>query len=106
MKNNTLSIVAICLSIGTIAGTIGVHKYAKLNDELVVQASERKIDREIEGLRDTVIKHILLSKKNGQLKPLKLEKRGNLLLNGVGCLAGSVLNCAEAIDDFSNLGND
>jgi hypothetical protein len=45
MKNNTLSIVAICLSIATIAGTIGVHKYAKLNDELVVQASERKIDR-------------------------------------------------------------
>jgi hypothetical protein len=39
-----LLIVAICLSIGTIAGTIGVHKYAKLNDELVVQASERKIE--------------------------------------------------------------
>jgi hypothetical protein len=36
MTNNTLSIVAICLSIATIAGTIGVHKYAKLNDELVV----------------------------------------------------------------------
>jgi pyridoxal biosynthesis lyase PdxS len=50
MKNNTLSIIAICLSIGTIAGTIGVHKYAKLNDELVVQASERKIDREIEEI--------------------------------------------------------
>jgi hypothetical protein len=30
MKNNTLSIVAICLSIAAIAGTIGVHKYAKL----------------------------------------------------------------------------
>jgi hypothetical protein len=53
---------------------------------------------EIESLRDTVIKHILLSKKNGQLKPLKLEKRGNLLLNGVGCLAGSQsLSLSEAL---------
>ncbi|VVM25476.1 hypothetical protein BSPWISOXPB_4451 [uncultured Gammaproteobacteria bacterium] len=42
MKNNTLSIVAICLSIGTIAGTIGVHKYAKLNDELVVQQAKER----------------------------------------------------------------
>jgi hypothetical protein len=49
-------------SIGTIAGTIGVHKYAKLNDELVVQASERKIDREIESLRDTVKVLLVISK--------------------------------------------
>jgi hypothetical protein len=80
----------------------------KIEDEIrqvknVLDVEIRKVrttlDEEIEKVRDTMRAHLVLSKKEEQMRPLRLEKRTNAIEEGVGCLLGNIGDCEEAFEN-------
>ncbi len=57
------------------------------------------LDGEIEKVRDTMRAHLVLSKKEEQMRPLRLEKTNNVVEEGIGCLLGNIGDCEEAFED-------
>lgn len=60
------------------------------------------LDEEIEKVRDTMRDHLVLSEKEEQMKPLRLERTNNVIEEGIGCLLGNIGDCEEALEDEFN----
>ena len=70
----------------------------RLKIDAVTHEMKDEMQKEIEGVRDLIRQHIILSDRKEQLEPLNLNK-GKAITDGIGCLIGNVGSCANTIND-------
>ncbi len=70
----------------------------RLKIDAVTHEIKDEMQKEIEGVRDLIRQHIILSDRKEQLEPLNLNK-GKAITDGIGCLIGNVGSCANTIND-------
>lgn len=76
-----------------------MQEIASLKIDVFTHEIKDKIEVEIEGVRDLIRQHIILSDRKEQLESLNLNK-GKAITDGIGCLIGNIGSCASTVNDF------
>jgi hypothetical protein len=95
------------LSLAVLFAVALIYTWTFLESLYITWISPRKILRlwlystvpvvcQIEGVRDLIRQHIILSDRNEQLAPLNLNK-GKAITDGIGCLIGNIGSCANPL---------
>jgi Flp pilus assembly protein TadB len=75
-----------------------MQEIVRLKIDNISHEMKERLEKEIEGVRDLIRQHIILSDRNEQLEPLNLNK-GKAVTDGIGCLMGNIGSCANTIND-------
>ena len=75
-----------------------MQEIVRLKIDNISHEMKDRLEKEIEGVRDLIRQHIILSDRNEQLAPLNLNK-GKAVTDGIGCLMGNIGSCANTIND-------
>jgi hypothetical protein len=75
-----------------------MQEIVRLKIDNISHEMKDRLEKEIEGVRDLIRQHIILSDRNEQLEPLNLNK-GKAVTDGIGCLMGNIGSCANTIND-------
>ena len=75
-----------------------MQEIVRLKIDNISHEMKDRLEKEIEGVRDLIRQHIILSNRNEQLAPLNLNK-GKAVTDGIGCLMGNIGSCANTIND-------
>lgn len=75
-----------------------MQEIVRLKIDNISHEMKERLEKEIEGVRDLIRQHIILSDRNEQLAPLNLNK-GKAVTDGIGCLMGNIGSCANTIND-------
>jgi Flp pilus assembly protein TadB len=75
-----------------------MQEIVRLKIDNISHEMKDRLEKEIEGVRDLIRQHIILSDRNEQLAPLNLNK-GKAITDGIGCLIGNIGSCANTIND-------
>jgi Flp pilus assembly protein TadB len=77
-----------------------MQEIVRLKIDNISHEMKERLEKEIEGVRDLIRQHIILSDRNEQLAPLNLNK-GKAVTDGIGCLMGNIGSCANTINSTS-----
>ena len=75
-----------------------MQEIVRLKIDNISHEMKERLEKEIEGVRDLIRQHVILSDRNEQLIPLNLNK-GKAVTDGIGCLMGNIGSCANTIND-------